>query len=160
MKGLLRIVIPAFMAAASFVGPQASADQPGAHPYYIHALSDLRAARGYLERQGDKDRREAKWDESHAIADIDAAIKKVKDAAIDDGKDLHDHPPVDAKEERRRRLGRALEALNAAHRDIDHEEDNNFAQDLKHRALKDIDSAIFRTKEGLCNEGDQSYCPH
>ena len=156
MKMLFRVLLPSIIAAAAFVGPQASADQPGSHPNYLHALSDLRNARGNLERKPGDDA--VKWDESKAIADIDAAIRKVKEAAIDDGKDIHDHVPVDASEPRRGRLHKALDALYAAHGDVDREEDNGFAKDLKHRALKDIDSAIFRTKEGLCNAGDQSFC--
>jgi hypothetical protein len=93
-----------------------------------------------------------------AIGDINAAIGKIKQASIDDGKNLDDHPPVDAREPRLGRLHKALDALRAAHADVDREEDNAFAQDLKHRALRDIDSAILRTREGLCNAGDAYFC--
>ena len=62
---------------------------------------------------------------------IDEAIAEIKRAAIDDGKDLHDHPPVDARMAWPGRLHRAKELLEKAHQDIAHEEDNAFAQGLQ-----------------------------
>lgn len=155
MTKLLCLVIPFALAVAVFERP-AAADQPGQHPAYLHALTDLRAARWNLQRRhGDAD---VKWDESKAISDIDAAIHKIKEAAIDDGKNIDDHPPQDASEPYAGRLHRALDSLKAAHADVDKEEDNDGARHLKHRALQDIDSAIRRTREALCNSGDQHFC--
>jgi len=155
MTKLMTFVIPFALALASFNHP-AAADQPGKHPAYLHALTDLRQARFNLQRRrGDNN---VKWDESKAIGDIDAAIRKIKEAAIDDGKNLDDHPPADANEPYNGRLHHALEALHAAHDDIDKEEDNDYAKHLKHRAIADIDSAIHRTREALCNAGDQQFC--
>src|SRR5580704_2701275 len=71
----------------------ANADLPGNHPAYLHGLTDLRTARWMLEhRPGDP---AVSGQESVAIAEIDAAIGEIKRAAIDDGKDIHDHPKVD-----------------------------------------------------------------
>src|ERR1700677_1277708 len=71
----------------------AHADLPGKHPLYLHALSDLRTARWMIEhRPGDA---AVSGHEDVAIQEIDAAIGEVKAAAIDDGKDIHDHPSVD-----------------------------------------------------------------
>src|SRR5579859_5428022 len=67
------------------------APAPQAHPAYLHALSDLRAARAFLARPASVT---VKWDENVAIREIDAAIAELKQAAIDDGKPLEDHPPV------------------------------------------------------------------
>jgi hypothetical protein len=156
MNKLLKMILPSVLVLASAATP-ALADQPGKHPAYLHALTDLRSARYNLERR--KGDAEVRWDESRAIGDIDAAIKKIKDAAIDDGKNLDDHPPVDAKEPYSGRLHRALAALKSAHEDVNREEDNAFAQGLKRRALQDIDSATVRTREGLCNAGDKAFCP-
>src|SRR5471032_299417 len=70
----------------------AQADLPGKHPAYLHALSDLRAARWMLEhRPGDP---AVSAQEDVAISEIDGAIAEIKRAAIDDGKDIHDHPNV------------------------------------------------------------------
>jgi hypothetical protein len=157
MNSIVRFAMPAVIAVSSVIASAASADQPGKHPYFLHALSDLRNARANLERAaGDA---QSKWDEGRAIIDVDAAIAKIKQAAVDDGKDLHDHPPVDAHEPRVGRLHKALAALEAAHADVNREEDNAFAQGLKHRALADIDNATTRTREGLCNNGDTAFCP-
>jgi hypothetical protein len=156
MTKLLALVLPFALALGAFEHP-AVADQPGAHPAYLHALTDLRTARWNLQRRrGDSD---VKWDESRAIGDIDAAIHKIKEAAIDDGKNLDDHPPADAGDPPYRgRLHKALDSLRAAKEDVNKEEDNEYAQHLKHRAIQDIDSAIHRTREALCNAGDNNFC--
>ena len=126
-----------------FVGlvPSATMAQtlPGHHPGYLHALSDLRAARWALYHQpGDSI---VSSDEDVSINEIDAAISEIKKASIDDGKDLNDHPAVDAKE-RGSRLAKSIETLKQAHADIDGEEDNPGVRELRHRALEHVDKAI------------------
>ena len=111
----------------------------GDHPNYLRALSDLRLMRGYLDRMTPSERIDE--DQIHAIAEIDAAIQEVKEAAIDDGKDLRFHPPIDARITPTDRFHKAREAGNAAWADINREEDNGYAHDLKHRALKHIEEA-------------------
>jgi hypothetical protein len=155
MHKLMALVIP-FALALTAAAPAAMADQPGKHPAYLHALTDLRNARWNLRhRKGDA---EMKWDENAAIRDVDAAIGKIKEAAIDDGKNLDDHPQMDANEPYNGRLHHALEALRAARNDVNQEEDNDYAKHLKRRAIEDINSAIRRTREALCNAGDQGLC--
>jgi hypothetical protein len=117
----------------------AAADIPGAHPAYLHALTDLRHARAHLERSTPNVRVDV--DEQRAIEAIDAAIRDIKEASIDDGKNLNDHPPVDVGMERTGRLHRAMELLDSAHIDIDQHESDAWARGLKHRALHDIDEA-------------------
>jgi hypothetical protein len=76
----------------------ANADSPGKHPYYLHALADLRGARWMLEhRPGDA---AVSGQEDVGITEIDAAIREIKRAAIDDGKDINDHPKVDVPADR------------------------------------------------------------
>jgi hypothetical protein len=111
---------------------------PGKHPGYIHALSDLRSARWFLNHQAGDPKVYA--GEDVAITEIDAAIAELKKASIDDGKDLNDHPVVDVKEHGSRLL-RAMEILQRAHADIDNEEDNPEASQLRHRALDHIQKA-------------------
>ena len=127
------VLFLAVCAALSF------ADEPGRHPAYLHALTDLRHARAHLERQtwsGRMDR-----EEDHAIAEIDKAIDEIKRAAIDDGKNLNDHPSVDNHLAHRGRYRRALELLDSARHDVAEREDDRFAHGLKHRALEHIDAA-------------------
>jgi hypothetical protein len=128
-------------------GPAPAAGAPGVHPFYLHALSDLRNARANLEKKGGD--RAMKWDEREAIAAIDRAIKDIKEAALDDGKNIQEHPPIDAKEPRTGRLHKALDALRTARADIDREEDNAFARGLRGRASHDIDEAIRFTEAGV-----------
>jgi hypothetical protein len=112
---------------------------PPHHPAYLHALSDLRAARWLIEhRPGD-------WvqtnDEMVAIQQIDGAINDIKKAAYDDGKNLNDHPPLDTHPDNRGRIHQALGYLGKARADIAREEDNAYADGLRDRAIKHIDAA-------------------
>jgi hypothetical protein len=115
------------------------ADDPGRHPAYLHALSDLRDARAHLDRLTPSDRLDS--EEEHAIREIDAAINEIKQAAIDDGKDVQDHMPVDRRLGHKGRYHKALELLDRAHHDISEKEDDQFAHGLRHRALQHIDEA-------------------
>jgi len=121
--------------------------RPQVHPAYLHALSDLREAREALARRGGDP--QMKWDEHGAIEAIDRAIVDVRQAAMDDGKSLQDHPPVDAKERRVGRLRKALAALKAARNDISHEEDNGAAGAARGRGIGNIDDAIRFTEQGI-----------
>lgn len=121
------------------LGNIANLDHRGKHPYYLHALSDLRDARGFLDKLGADDTVDN--DSMQAIREIDAAIGEIKRASIDDGKDLHDHTPVDAHLRRTDRFHKAVELLNKAHQDVNQEEDDAAARGLKDRALQHIDAA-------------------
>ena len=119
---------------------------PQAHPAYLHALTDLRHARALLERPAKSD---VKWDENTAIREIDAAINEIKQASIDDGKPLEDHPPVDAKMHHRDRLRKAEELLHKAAADIDEKEDNGWAKGLRGRANGHIHNAEHAVHEAM-----------
>jgi len=118
---------------------QGFADEPGRHPAYLHALSDLRHARAHLESLAATHHMDK--EEEHAINEIDKAIDEIKHAAIDDGKNLNDHPPVDAGLDRTGRFRRAQELLDKAHNDIAREEDDSSVRGLRDRALHHIDEA-------------------
>jgi hypothetical protein len=80
-------------------------------------------------------------EEEHAISEIDKAIDEIKRAAIDDGKNLYAHPPVDARLDRVGRFHRAMQLLDKAHNDIAREEDDPHVRGLRNRALHHIDEA-------------------
>ena len=121
-----------------------NADLPGKHPAYLHALSDLRAARWMIEhRPGDA---LVSAHEDVAITEIDRAIGEIKHAAIDDGKDIHDHVGVDAPADRPGRLHKALELLRHVHGDVAREEDDPETRGLRDRAVHHIDEAIHATE--------------
>jgi hypothetical protein len=125
----------------------ASADLPGRHPGYLHALSDLRDARWNLQhRPGDVGVSEQ---EDIAIGEIDHAIGEIKKAAIEDGKNLDNHPQDDAHLDHPGRLHHALDLLRKAHNDLSGEEDNPETRDLKHRSLDNVDAAIRATEHAV-----------
>ncbi len=128
-------------ALALAIGPIAAQAQqvPGPHPAYLHALDDLRAARGFLAEGW-------QWgpvrkDDEAAIREIDAAINEIKTAAIWDGKNLSDHPPIDTHLSPHDRFRKANELLGAAHRDLAKAEDVPAARGLRDRAIGHVDHA-------------------
>ena len=143
-KSIARLAVAAFVFALLVSLSPSQTVAQGKHPAYLHALSDLRAARAHLEHH---DGGELRHEEKEAIHAIDDAINEIKKASIDDGKDLNEHPPVDAGLDYTGRLHRAKELLEKAHQDIAREEDNNFAQGLQQRAFGHIDKAIHEVNE-------------
>src|ERR1039458_8913850 len=85
-KMLLAMSLGVMLLLAGFSN-SAFAQREHEHPSYLHALSDLRAARWLIEH-----RPETSWqktmDEDEAVRQIDEAINKIKRAAIDDHKDI------------------------------------------------------------------------
>ena len=76
-----------------------------------------------------------------AIDEINKAIGEIKQAAIDDGKDIMDHPPIDTGLKRSDRYVKAVELLNKIYKDIKQDESNGFAKGLQKRVLRYIDKA-------------------
>ena len=111
-----------------------------AHPFYAHALSDLRAARWLVShRPGNP---AVNYNENVALEAINAAIGDVRKAAFYDDKDPDDTPPPDLPGDRAGRLHRADELLRRAHGDIAKEEDNGAARGLRNRAIQHVDDAL------------------
>lgn len=131
--------VMALVAAVTFGASSAQAQAPGRHPAYLRALSDLRLMRGYLDRLTPDEHIDD--EQQQAINEIDAAIREIKQASIDDGKDLRFHPPIDARILPENRFRNAREAGNAAWHDVDQAEDDGYARGLKHRALDHIERA-------------------
>ena len=140
LSGLLLAVLPF----------AANADLPGKHPYYLHALSDLRAARWLLNhRPGDA---AVSAHEDVALVEIQKAIDEIKHAAIDDGKNIEDHPPVQGANDRPGRLHKAVEILRKTRADLAHEEDDPMTRGLRDRAWQHIDEAIHARSEEHTSE--------
>jgi len=146
MKVVARIFIPFMVFALFFALGAGNTFAQGQHPAYLHALTDLRHARAHLERP---DGGHLRHEEEDAIHEIDEAIREIKKASIDDGKNLNDHPPVDSHMDWPGQLHRALELLNKAHEDIAKEEDNRFAEGLQERALGHIDKAHHHVEDAI-----------
>jgi hypothetical protein len=150
-SSLLKIV--AVATVVLFAVAPTWADNPGRHPAYLHALSDLRDARAHLEHFSSDP---VDHEEEHAIANIDKAIAEIKHAAIMDGKDIQDHTPVDAHLMRKGRFHKALELLDKAKRDVSGEEDQPDTQGLQLRVIHHIDEARRSVKHAIETVQSQS----
>jgi hypothetical protein len=144
------MTIKAFTLALIAAAPllvAACAEAPPRHPAYLHALTDLRAARWNLEhRPGDA---AVSGQEDIAITEIDRAINEARRAAADDGKNTAERPPADANLNRAGRLHHAVEFLRKAKDDVAREEDNPEARDLRRAVVLHIDGAIRATERAI-----------
>jgi len=135
-------ILTAFAVAALLVTTTSKRSEVQAqerHPHYLRALSDLRLARGYLDRLTPSERIDQ--DQQSAVSEIEYAIGEIKRAAIDDGKDIRDHAPIDAHIEPRDRFRKAREALRAAMDDVNQAEDDVHTKGLQARAMDHIRKA-------------------
>jgi hypothetical protein len=146
MRSIAKFTSVALFFALFLAFGSGSAHAQGKHPAYLHAVADLRAALAHL---GAHDGGELRDEAKEAIHQIDDAIVEIKKASMDDGKDLSDHPPVDAGLDHFGRLHRAKQLLEKAHQDIAHEEENSYAQGLQQRAFGHIDQAIQEVNEAI-----------
>jgi hypothetical protein len=116
----------------------APAPMPAIHPAYLHAISDLRYARALLYRE---DWRPVMRDQKAAVEEIDHAIGEAKRAAIDDGKNPNDHPPIDRGLGWEGRFRKAMELLNSAEHDLSEVETNGAAAGWRNAALGNVRNA-------------------
>jgi len=135
----------AFALTAGLMAP-AFADFPGHHPFYVHAMGDLRYAHALLDHGSYRPGVDAQ--EDAALDDIAHAYREVERAGLDDGKNIDDHL-IDPGIDRPGRLHRALEALQRAHADVAREEDDPNAVGLRNRALEHIDGAIGHVRHAI-----------
>jgi hypothetical protein len=111
---------------------------PAIHPRYLSALSDLRYARALLWRP---DFREVMRDQRAAVEEIDRAIAEAKRAAIDDGKNIDDHPAIDAHMGWEGRFRKAMELLDHARGDLSFVETNMAAAPWRDAARANVERA-------------------
>ncbi|ERE06366.1 hypothetical protein [Pseudogulbenkiania ferrooxidans] len=111
---------------------------PEEHPYYLHAMSDLRQARDLLARP---DYPRVMDDERRAVDEINKAMRKMRDAAIDDGKDIYDRAEPDARWRPEDRFHQAKTLLDKARQDASHREDDPYLRSLQRDIVHHIDEA-------------------
>jgi hypothetical protein len=111
---------------------------------YMHAVSNLRSARAYLQM----DTRPAFHPhEESAISEINKAIDEMKKAAEHDGRDVWQAPPPQSGGDPAAPFHTALKLLRDARADIDHAVDQPGNQGLQARAIKHIDQAIWNLEQ-------------
>jgi len=141
------VAAPLLLAAAGCVVVPAPPPAPQHHPAYLHALTDLRDARWNLEhRPGDA---AVSAQEDIAIVEIDRAIGEAKTAAMEDGKNVYQHPPEDARLDFRGRLHHAEELLRKARNDVAQGESNPQAVELRNRVIGHVDQALQATQRAI-----------
>jgi len=129
-------------------GRPAHADFPGAHPYYLDAIADLRVAKFILSRPSGGTY--AMAHEQAGIAEIDKAVAEIKAAAVDDGKDLRNAPKgVDIPPDFSGRLRRTAEILHKVEKDVNREEDDPYVRGLRDRSLVHIRAALRETDAAI-----------
>lgn len=117
------------------------------HPGYLQALGDLRQAHSILEQHPGGG--SAQESEKLAMREIEAAIGRIDKAAADDGKDMNYHMGEDLPHDHAGQLRRAHDLLEKAHQEVEREEDDPKAQDMRHLALGHIDAAAHATEKAL-----------
>jgi len=120
------------------VSAQLDAQLPGPHPAYLHAIRDLRQARGILQYNFGKPAHIAAA--NAAIPQITAAIDDLKTASHLDEKSLGSVPPPKSVDQ----AGRFHEAealLDSAFHDVNLPESDPVARPFKDHALDHIDHA-------------------
>lgn len=145
MRSLKSLTVAAFaLLTFLFLAPatQAHAQLPA----YLHALSDLRSARAYLEY----DTRPA-WagHRQHAIDQINKAIDDIKVAARDDGKNPWHTPPPQSGGSEGWPIHSAVKLLREARGDVDHGHDLPENSGLRERSIEHIDHALRELEPAL-----------
>ena len=107
-------------------------------PAYLHAISDLRTARAYLEMDA---RPKFEGHRRHAIEEMDKALGEMKKAAIDDGKNPWEAPPAQSGGDPAAPIHSALKLLDNAHDAVGSGADSPENRGLQIRSLKHIDEA-------------------
>jgi len=120
--------------------------QPEQHPYYSHAMTDLRIARDLLSRP---DQPRVEQGERRAVEAINQALHAMHDAAIDDGKDPFQRQPPDASYRPDDRFHQALRLLDKAKQDASHEEDDPYLRGLQHYILGQIGVAQHAVNDAI-----------
>jgi len=145
MKNLARLMvwfIPFFWVS--------KVDAQNEHPYYLHALEDLRAAR-WLIHAVPGNNWKVNHEEEKTIKFIEDGIQEINLAAIRDNKDLDDHVGVDDNPNHMGRLNAAMDFLRKAKKDVRRDEDNKFAENLQDKSLHHIRRAIKQLKRAIRN---------
>jgi hypothetical protein len=110
-------------------------------PAYLHAISDLRSARVYLQWDSNNAPQRAA-ERQKAINEISKAIDEMKKAAFRDGKDVWQSPPPQSGGDPAAPFHTAVRLLREARSDVDHGYDLPENNGLRERSFKHINDAL------------------
>src|ERR1700678_626691 len=103
-------------------------------PHYLHALSNLRTARDYVQF----DHSRFTGERRHAVDEINKAIDEIKHAAWDDGKNTQFAPPAQGVTTGWAPIHQAEKWLAMARRDVEQGVDTPQNTGLRDRAIAHI----------------------
>jgi len=150
MKTFKNLVVPGCVLAAGLLLSHASSANAQQEPHYLHALSELRTARDYIQY----DKNPAHERANHnAVEEINKAIDEIKHAAWDDGKNTQFAPPAQGVTKGWAPIHYAFNFLTAAKADVGRGVDTPQNTGLRDRAIRHIDVAIIRMTELIQNQG-------
>jgi len=139
-------------AATVFVAPAQA--QPGEHPHYLRARSNLRVAERIMMVR----------DEPNVMRDLGAASERVREAirlidqaAVIDRKDVMDNPPVDTYPDRGGRFRAMFQMLEGAKRDLNQAEANLSAVGWRNAAIGKINEAEGLVKQAARDDWRDEY---
>jgi hypothetical protein len=136
---ILKSMATSFFALTTLLLITPSTQAHAKEPAYLHALSDLRSARGWIELDHRPEGRDAR---AHAVDEVQRAIDEVKHAAHDEGKETRFTPPAQSGGDPWAPLRSARRLLDEARHDVADGHDLPENQGLQDRALRHIDEAI------------------
>jgi hypothetical protein len=135
---LHQLLVLAGVAWLGTTGSPALAQAPGAHPHYVHALSDLREAHAVLSSFHTPTGSDPAWSDK----EVRFAMRECLRAAWDDGKNTNDNFAPDVRQSHRDLMRQARTLLEGARRDLKVEEDNPNAYSWRNDALSHLNKAI------------------
>ncbi len=126
----------------------ALADEVGRHPFYLHALSDLRTAQWQVDHRRPEDGT-VSTDEAIVHDELSAAIHDFERAAWQDGKGGDWQPPPDARLPREGRLHAAVDLMQKARSDVAREEDDPRSRSLQRDGIGHLVAALNAARHGI-----------
>ncbi len=132
---ILGVAACALTALAIFVTATPAQAQ---EPHYLHALSDLRTARDYIQF----DRGQFGGERRHAVEEINKAIEEIKHAAWDDGKNTQFAPPAQGVTTGWAPMHQASKWMVQARTHVAEGVDTPQNQGLRDRAIFHVDKAL------------------
>ncbi|MGA3162342.1 MAG: hypothetical protein ABSC77_14135 [Terracidiphilus sp.] len=139
MRNIKSFVVAAFaLLTLFFIAPATLAHAQS--PAYLHALSDLRTARAYLQMPV---KPEAKDGCKQAVKEISKAIDDIAKAASDVGKNPEVTPPAESKGNQNWPIHSAVKLLKEAQSDIERGSDIPGNKGLRQHSLDHIGKALM-----------------
>jgi hypothetical protein len=109
------------------------------HPHYLRARSDLFVAQRILTSMNEEPN--VMRSIRNCEQEVAAAIREIDNAAVLDGRDLRQNPPIDANLDRPGRFRKVMELIESARAGLGREEDNPAAARWRNRAYRHLDLA-------------------